>query len=493
MNTTLRRLSSVIMVMFLALMVSTTVVQFVQADSLNNDGRNVRAIYREFNNARGPIVVDGQPIAESVPVDTPFGYQRVFSGGDQQRAEMYAPVTGFFSIVNGSSGIESQMNEFLNGQASALWVDRLRNLLTGQKNQGSSVELTVRDAVQQAAWDALGGQRGAIVALDPRTGEILAMVSKPSYDPNLLAVHSSSQANRAFQELANDSTNNPMRNRAIAALYPPGSTFKMITAAAALENGIAADAQIAAPHRYTLPGTRTQVRNFGDRECAPGGTMTMHDAMIISCNTAFLGLAVDVGAEAMHEMAQNFGFGESFRIPMRSSVSSFPEPSDAFTPDRVALAGIGQGDVTSTPLQMAMMAATIANDGVMMEPHLVDTIRDSELEVVRQTEPNELRRVVSESTATALRAMMVDAVESPQATGALARIPGIQVAGKTGTAQTAAGVAPHAWFAAFAPADDPQIAVAVIVENGGNDAAGATGGRVAAPMARAVIQAALGL
>lgn len=491
MNTTLRRLSSVIMVMFLALMVSTTAVQFFQADSLNNDGRNVRAIYREFNNARGPIVVDGQTIAESIPVDSPFGYQRVFSGGDETRAMMFAPVTGFFSIVNGSSAVESHLNEFLNGQASALWVDRLQNLLTGQKNQGSSVELTIVERIQRAAWEALGGQRGAIVALDPRTGEILAMVSTPSYDPNRLAVHSSSQANAAFQELANDSQNNPMRNRAIAALYPPGSTFKMITAAAAIENGIAADAQIAAPHRFILPGTSQAVRNFGDRECSPSGQMSMHDAMVISCNTAFLGLALEVGQDAMAEMAERFGFGESFRIPMRSSVSAFP--SGDLPPYELPLTGIGQASVTSTPLQMAMMAATIANDGVMMQPFLVDTIRDPELEVVRQTEPEVLREVVSPETARALQAMMVDAVESPQATGVLARVPGIQVAGKTGTAQTVAGVPPHAWFAAYAPADDPQIAIAVIVENGGDDAAGATGGRVAAPMARAVIQAALGL
>ena len=491
MNTTLRRLSSVIMVMFLALMVSTTAVQFFQADSLNTDGRNVRAIYREFDNARGPIVVEGQAIAESVPVDSPFGYQRVFSGGDATRAMMYAPVTGFFSIVNGSSAIESQMNDFLNGQAPALWVDRLQNLLTGRKNQGSSVETTIQDRIQQAAWDALGGQRGAIIATDPATGAILAMVSTPSYDPNQLAIHSTSQANAAFQELVNDTENNPMRNRAIAALYPPGSTFKMITAAAALEAGIAADAQIAAPHRYRLPGTVQDVRNFADRECSPSGRMSMHDAMVISCNTAFLGLAVDVGQDAMLDMAERFGFGESFRIPMRSSVSSFP--SGELPPYELPLAGIGQANVTSTPLQMAVMAATIANDGVMMQPFLVDTIRDPELEVVRRTEPEVLREVVSPEIAQALQAMMVDSVESPQATGALARISGIQVAGKTGTAQTVAGVAPHAWFAGYAPADDPQIAVAVIVENGGEDAAGATGGRVAAPIFRAVVQAALGL
>ncbi|WP_425955530.1 peptidoglycan D,D-transpeptidase FtsI family protein [Xylanimonas sp. McL0601] len=489
MNTTLRRLSSVVMVMFLALMVSTTYVQYWRADRLNNDGRNVRSIFREFNNARGPIVVAGQPIAESVPVDTPFGFQRVYSGGDPEKAQMYAPVTGFFSLVNGSSAIESAENSFLNGQADALWINRLQDMLTGRKTQGSSVELTIDPAIQQAAWDALDGQRGSIVAVDPKTGAILAMVSKPSFDPNVLAVHSTGQAGQAFQDLVN-ADGNPMINRAIAALYPPGSTFKLIGAAAAIESGKhQADSQIPAPHRYTLPGTRTELRNFGDEICSRSNQMSIHDAMVMSCNTAFAALAVDLGGDAMRAQAAKFGFDDVFRVPMRSAVSAFPSAGDKFTPDRVALSGIGQGDVTSTPLQMAMVSAAIANHGALMEPHLVQTIRDPELEVVEQTEPNKLRDAISPSTADALKQMMVDTVRSGTGTGA--QISGVQVAGKTGTAQTAPGVAPHAWFTAFAPADDPQIAVAVIVENGGNMASEATGGRLAAPMARSVIQAAL--
>jgi peptidoglycan glycosyltransferase len=487
-NTTLRRLSSIVMLMFLGLMVATTYTQFLRADQLNSDTRNTRSIFREFNNARGPIVVGGTPIAESVPVDTPFGFQRVYSGGDPEKAQMYAPVTGFFSLVNGTSAVERAANSYLNGQADAMWIDRLTNTLTGRAQQGASVELTIDPAIQQAAWDALGGQRGAVVAVEPATGRILAMVSKPSYDPNVLAVHSTAEAGQAYQDLLN-ADDDPLINRTIGALYPPGSTFKLVTAAAALEHkGMTADTVIPAPTTFTLPGTQTSRANRGGASGSPTGAQCSTDALRISCNTAFAGLAVDVGAEAMLQTAEAFGFGDSFQVPMTSSVSSYPSGTD-FTPDRVALSGIGQGDVTSTPLQMAMVSAAIANHGTLMQPYLIDTIRDPDLEVVQQTQPSTIRDAISTSTADQLRDMMVATVEN--GSGTAARIPGVQVAGKTGTAQTAAGVAPHAWFTAFAPADNPQIALAVIVENGGNLAEGATGGRLAAPIARQVLEAAL--
>ncbi|PZR53176.1 penicillin-binding protein 2 [Xylanimonas oleitrophica] len=490
MNTTLRRLASVVMVMFLALMVSTSWVQYVQADKLNNDNRNVRKIYREYGNARGPIVVGDQPVAASTPVDSPFGYQRVYADGDPQRAQMYAPVTGFYSLVNGTTMIERSENSFLNGQADALWVSRLQNLLTGRKTEGSSVELTIDPAVQQAAWDALGDQRGAVVAVEPSTGKILAMVSKPSYDPNVLAVHSTREAGAAYQELLN-ADGNPMTNRAISTHYPPGSTFKLVDAAAALESGTyQADSSIPAPHRYTLPGTRTELRNFGDEVCSPTDEMSLADALRISCNTAFADLGVQLGGDAIREQAEKFGFGSRFEIPMSSAASNYPAAGDAFTPDRVALSAIGQGDVATTPLQVAMISAAIANGGELMQPYLVQTVRDPSLEVVQDASPRKVRDAVSPSTASALTDMMVGVVRN--GTGTAAQIPGVDVAGKSGTAQTAPNTPPHTWFTAFAPAQDPQVAVAVVVENGGTLSNEATGGRVAAPIARAVIQAVLG-
>jgi len=490
MNRPLRHLSIIVALMFLAIMASTTYIQFFNAQALNNDGRNVRALYREYGNNRGPIVAsDGQILVESVPVDSPFRFLRTYSRGNVTQAEMYAPVTGYFSIVNGTSGIERAENDYLNGSAAALWVNRLRDIFTGEDRRGASVEVTIVPAVQQAAWDALGNQRGAVIALNPKTGAILAMVSKPSYDPNELAVHSTSLASERWQSLVN-ADHDPLLNRNLATLYPPGSTFKLVTAAAALESGAVTEEQmIPAPLTYTLPGTTHAMNNFGGESCSPTGEMTLHDAMVISCNTAFAMLGVELGAQRLADQAGRFGFGTSFDTPMRSAIAGFPPAAD-LTPDRQALSGIGQGDVTSTPLQMALVAAAIANDGVLMQPYLVETVREPDLETIYTATPHVWGQPINSTTAQALTNMMLDTVN--RGTGTAARISGVQVAGKTGTAQTATGVAPHAWFVAFAPADDPQVAVAVIVENGGNLASEATGGRVAAPIARSVILAALG-
>ena len=489
MNRPLRRLSILVAIMFLAIMASTTYAQFFNAQALNNDPRNVRALYREYGNNRGPIVAsDGKILVESVPVDSPFGFLRTFSGGNASQAAMYAPVTGYFSIVNGMTGIERAENDYLNGTAAALWVNRLRNMFTGEDRRGASVELTIVPALQQAAWDALGDQRGAVVALNPRTGAILAMVSKPSYNPNDLAIHSTAVASERFQALV-ATDHDPLLNRNIATLYPPGSTFKLVTAAAALENGVAlADTLIPAPVTYTLPGTNHAMSNFGGEICSPTDEMTMHDAMVMSCNTAFAMLGVELGAQRLAGQAARFGFDSPFEIPMRTAVSAFPSVT-GLTPDRQALAGIGQGDVTSTPLQMAVVAAAIANDGVIMQPYLVQTVRDPSLETIYTATPAAIGQAINSTTANALKQMMIDTVS--RGTGTAARMSSVVVAGKTGTAQTAPGIPPHAWFVAFAPADDPVIAVAVVVEQGGNLASEATGGRVAAPIARSVIQAAL--
>ncbi|MCL2594462.1 MAG: penicillin-binding transpeptidase domain-containing protein [Promicromonosporaceae bacterium] len=492
MNKTLRRLAAVMMVMFVVLMGSATAIQFFQAEALNANPRNARAFTKQFNNARGPIVVGGVPIAESVPVDSSFGFQRVFGGGDPAIAEMYAHVTGYFSISRGTSGIERQENEFLNGQAPALWVDRVHNMLTGQVNRGSSVELTLDGFLQQVSWEAMNGQRGSVMAIDTRTGAIRSMVSYPSFDPNPLAVHSTSLANERYNEVLY-SDHRPMDNRVLRQVHPPGSTFKMIVAAAALEAGYTINTQLPAPHRFRLPNTTHYLRNFGDRTCSPTGQGSMYELMVISCNTSFAMLALELGEDRIRDMAQRFGFGENFRVPMWSVASRFPEAGDAFTADRLALAAIGQGDVMVTPLVMGLMAAAIANDGVMMQPYLVQTIRDPNLEVIFEAEPQALRQVVSPEVAAGLTEMMIGSVRDWGSTGWRARIPGVDVAGKTGTAQTARGVAPHTWFTVFAPAEDPVIAVVVMIENGGHMGMDGTAASVAVPIAHRVLLAALGL
>ena len=481
MNTPLRRIAVVVIAMFLALMGAATWVQYVQAAQLNADPRNVRTLYREYDNFRGPIVVAGQPIASSTPVDDPFGYQRTYTAGP-----LYAHATGYYSIVFGRTGTERAANELLTGTADSLFLSRVQDLVTGRQPQGSSVELTLDPAVQQAAADALGGQVGAVVALDPATGAILAMVSSPSFDPNVLAGHSTGAVNDAYRALDADPAE-PLVNRAIGGdTYPPGSTFKLVDAAAALEAGLTPDSPLAAPDVLPLPASSATIGNFGGASCGGGGTVTLAEALRISCNTAFAQLGLDLGDDALREQAERFGFGAALSIPLRVTPSRFPEDPDL---PQTALSAIGQHDVRVTPLQMAMVSAAIANGGEQMRPYLVGTVRSPDLEVVEQASPEVLSTPVSEPTANALRDMMVQVVET--GTGTAARIPGVLVAGKTGTAQTTDDAAPHAWFTAFAPADAPQVAVAVIVENGGNAGNEATGGRVAAPVARAVIEAVL--
>lgn len=508
MNTTLRRLSTVVMAMFLALMVSTTWIQFVTAGSLNEDPRNFRNIYSELGRDRGPIVVDGEPIVTSEPVDDNFKYQRTYSGGDAGAASVYAPLTGFFAVTGTYTGLERYANGYLGGEDDSLWLDRLQNLITGEEAQGSSVELTIDRKVQQAAWDALGDYTGAAVALDPRTGAILAMVSKPSYDPNAVAVHNAGDATTAYETFLNAnpqvntvkgeerfSVYDPTVNRAINAIYPPGSTFKLLTSAAAIEyQGLTPETSIPAQNLYQLPGTTGaggQVGNFAHETCDPSGSLTLKDALRISCNTAFLELANKVGKDDMQRMFEDFGFTESIDIPMSTSVGAYPGLSDTATDDsaaRIALSGIGQGDVRMTPLQVAMMSAAIANDGDLMQPYLIDSVRDSDLELVSQTKPRSYRSPFSSSTADALTEMMVAVVNDGSGTGA--QLPGTQVAGKTGTAEDDLR-SPTLWFTSFAPAEDPQVAVAVVLENEGQSTNESTGGALASPIAAKIMQAAI--
>jgi len=371
-----------------------------------------------------------------------------------------------------------------------LWWDRFRNLISGGTPQGSSVELTIDPVVQQAAWDALGDQRGAVVALDPKTGAVLAMVSKPAFDPNLVASHSSADASAAFQALADDSAR-PLDNRAIAGrTYPPGSTFKLVTAAAALEGGaVTPDQQIPAPDQLQLPQSSSVLNNFGGESCSPTGTTTLADALRTSCNTAFAQLGIDLGPEALDEQAKAFGFDSRMSIPLQVTSSQFPLEVDGATIDsaKTALSAIGQYDVKVTPMQVAMISAAIANGGTLMQPYMIDRVRTPDLTVAVETDPEEIGTPISRETADTLRDMMIGVVQD--GTGTSAQISGVQVAGKSGTAETTADAAPHAWFTSFAPADDPQVAVAVIVENGGDAGNEATGGRVAAPIARAVMEA----
>lgn len=481
MNEPIRRLSVVTLLLFLTLMVAASWVQFAQAGELGDDPRNVRTLYRQFGSFRGPIIVDGQSIVSSVPVDDPFNYQRTYTDGP-----LYAPVTGYYSIGPGRSGLEATENALLDGSADALFWTRLGDLFAGQEQEGASVELTLDASVQRAAYDALGDNRGAVVAIDPRTGAILAMVSKPTFDPSALAVHSSSEANRIYSSLLADQTD-PLINRAIGGdTYAPGSTFKLIVAAAALDSGYTPETLVYAPQELALPGTTATIKNYGGERCGASDNIPLIEALRISCNTAFADLAMRLGWGVIERTAAKFGWGQSLEIPLNVTPSGLPDDPNS---PQIAQSGIGQFDVRATPLQMAMVAAAIANDGVLMKPYLVSTVRDSDLRVIEYTSPEELSSSLSRDTTGGLNAMMQAVVSG--GTGSNAQITGVTVAGKTGTAETGADTPPHAWFVGFAPADDPVVAVAVLIENGGDLGNEATGGRVAAPIAKAVMQAAI--
>ena len=478
-------MASLVFAMFLALMTMATYVQYVQAPKLNSDARNARTLYREYGTERGPIIVDGESIVVSTAVDDPYKYQREYKAGSS-----YAHITGYFSTAHNSmTGIERAENGVLGGSDSALTTQRIQEMISGSHRKGGAVSLTLNPAAQKAATEALGNQRGAVVAINPKTGAILAQVSTPSYDPNQLATHDSKAARVAYSQLSTDKTR-PLVNRALGGdQYAPGSTFKMLTATAMLENSdLTPDSIVDAPDTWTPPGTTHKIDNPGELSCGDGsGRVSLRQAFIQSCNTPFAMGGVNVGGEKMLAQAKKFGFGTTFETPQTVSSSRFPEPSSK---SALAMDSIGQQDIRVTPMQMALIGAAIANDGVVMEPHIVKQTLTSDLDVISTTKPKEFGRAMSKTTAKHIQEMMVADVES--GTGHRAAISGVKVAGKTGTAEINASTPPHVWFVSFAPADDPKIAVAVVVENSGNAGWNGDGGSVAAPIAKKVIQAYLG-
>lgn len=488
MNAPLRRVAVACLVLFGLLFLNVNYVQVVKADSYRNDTRNARGLLRSYSHERGPIVLSAGGGANAVALDkaTPseqLKFLRTYPGG-----AAFAHVTGFASFVYGRTGIEQAENDVLSGQSDNLFVRRLSDYITGRRPEGGRVVLTLQQAAQRAAYAGLQGKRGAVVALDPRTGAILAMVSTPSFDPARLSSHDAKAMRAYYEKLQNDEAD-PMLNRAISQTYPPGSTFKVITSAAALSSGkFTPSSEIPSPTELDLPQTDRNLKNFGGESCGNGKTTSLADALKISCNTAFGQLGMDLGGDALRDQAEKFGLNDDgVKVPLRVARSVFP---DELSPPQEAQSAIGQYDVRVTPLQMAMVAAGIANGGAVMKPYLVREVQAPDLSTLSQTRPEVYKRAISAGVADQLTAMMQLVVS--KGTGTAAQIPGVAVAGKTGTAQHAEGQAPHAWFIAFAPAQDPQVAIAVLVEDGGSAGSEATGGRVAAPIARDVMRAILG-
>ncbi|HYJ49758.1 MAG TPA: penicillin-binding transpeptidase domain-containing protein [Microbacterium sp.] len=480
----LRRLSILMLLMFLALFASTSVIQVVQAEALAENTRNTRALYDSYEVQRGSIIASGAAIATSVPSDDVFTWQRVYPD-----APMWAPVTGYINPALGAAtGIEQAMNQELSGTAGSQFLDRIERIFTGQPPRGSNVELTLDAAVQRAAYDALGSLQGAVIAIEPATGRVLAMVTSPSFDTNLLASHNTAEVNDAYEVLEADPAH-PLFNRAIAGnLNPPGSTFKLVVASAALASGQWTSAStLPNPASYQLPQSGSVVFNASGGACGPGDTVTLADALRLSCNIPFAELAVQLGDTAIREEAEKYGFNASFSIPLVSTESSYPRGLDDA---QTALSGFGQGQVTATPLQMAMVSAGIANEGVVMNPRMVDQVIGADLSVQQTFENTEYGRSLDAALAAELAAMMVANVNDGAASGAT--IDGVDVGGKTGTAENGADQPYTLWFTGFAPAVNPEVAVAVVVEDGGGEGQSGSGNTIAAPIAKKVMEAVLG-
>ena len=481
MNAPLRRVAVAVMLMFGLLLLNTNYLQVVRAEDLHNDSSNPRLILEEYSRERGPILVGDKAIASSIETDDRLKYKREYAEGP-----LYAPATGFYSIVYGASAVEAESNSILAGTDDSLFVRRVIDQLTGEQVKGGSVQLTLNAKAQKAAFDGLDGRKGAVVAIDPSTGAILAAVTSPSYDPNVLSSHDTAEVRAAREKLTAD-RDKPMLDRALRETYPPGSTFKLVTAAAALESGnFRRDSEVNNAAQLDLPQTTANLPNFDGQRCNAGGRATLEDALKRSCNAAFGQVGLDLGGDALRDQAEKFGFNRAFEVPMTTARSRFPVELDA---PQTAQSAIGQFDVRATPLQMAMVAATIGNRGVLMQPFMVREVRAPDLSVLDRTSPDEIGEVMSPQTADTLAQMMVTVVE--EGTGSNARINGVRVGGKTGTAQQGANRKPHAWFVSLAPINDPKVAVAVVLEDGGG-AAEVSGNQLAAPIARDVMLAVLG-
>lgn len=478
MNRQIKRISTAVVIMFISLFIGSTFNQVVRADLLYDDSRNLRATYESYKTKRGSILVSGQAIVESVPINTDYRYLRQYS------SPIYSSVTGFFSVYGTATGIERANNDFLTGQSSSQFFEQINALLDGKPVTGAAVELTLDAELQQLAWDALGEKTGAVVALEPKTGRILAMVSKPSFDANLLTEQDFDAYRDSFDKLDQDETQ-PLVNRAIAGdMNPPGSVFKLVVAAAALESGeFAAETQVPNPTVFTLPGTTTQIRNSGGSNCGGGEAVSMELALARSCNIPFAQIGITLGDDRIRAQAELFGFNNQVSIPLQAAASTYPADLDS---PQTALSAFGQFDVRATPLQMAMVTSAIANQGVLLQPQLISRIVASNLNVLSEPAPRVFSSPISRETAAILTRMMVTSVSAGAASNA--GIEGEAVAGKTGTAENGDEQPYTLWFTGFAPATDPEIVVAVVIENGGGLGQNGTGNQLAAPIGRELIR-----
>jgi penicillin-binding protein A len=481
MNGPTRRLALVLFAGFGLLLAASSWFQVFAADRYRSDPRNVRNTITLIEKERGLIVAgDGTVLARSDPVpDTPQTYARTYPEGP-----LFAHTVGYSTFLVGASGLESAFGDELRSRQD-LTISDLLSALFGRDLRPQNIQTTLQPTIQAVAYEALGNQRGAVVALDPRTGAVLGYATTPSFDPNTLL---GDDAVGIRQALLDDPAE-PLLDRAGQALFAPGSTFKTIVAAAAVETGVAGpETAFDDVLVFDLPGSDADIGNANGGFCGNGTSVTLQLAFVRSCNTVFADLAIRVGARPIDAIAEPLGFGRALAFPWSLAISSFPADELAEDPAALGQSGLGERDVRATPLVMAMVAAAVANEGAVMRPRIVDQVFDANGSTVRSFAPQRSGMAMSSATASVIAQMMERTVT--EGTGTRAAVPGIRVAGKTGTAQGPHG--PEAWFIGFAPVDDPVIAIAVLVEDGGVAGESGTGGSVAAPIAADVFAAWLG-
>ncbi|WP_369238533.1 peptidoglycan D,D-transpeptidase FtsI family protein [Streptomyces sp. R21] len=481
MNKTIRRTAVFSLLLVLALLVRATWVQFYDGKALADDKKNRRNAIEQYANPLGNIIVAGDAITGSAQTKNgDLKYKRTYTNGS-----LYAAVTGYSSQVYGATQLEGIYQDLLDGTDTQL--KNPLDALTNKRADPGDVVTTIDPDVQKAAYQALGGNKGAAVAIDPKTGKILAVVSTPSYDPTEI-----STSNDSVWEKLRKNSDKPLVNRALRQPLPPGSTFKLVVAAAALEDGLYSDVdeKTKSPLPYTPPGTTRVLPN--ESKSAPCENATIRVALQYSCNNVFGKMAVDLGQDKLRAMAEKFGFNDKTQdVPVRAYTSVYPSGMDkAFT----ALTGIGQYDVTATPLQMAMVSAAIANGGELVSPHMVSQTSDADGNVLKNYDDNtSTKRIIDSHTAEQLQSAMQTVVED--GTGTNAQISGATVGGKTGTAQHGENNSktPYAWFTSYAKSDssNKEVAVAVMVEQSDAARSEVSGNGLAAPVAKAMMQAAL--
>ena len=470
MNKSIRLVSLFAILLTAVLLVNLTVVQALSEDKYAHNPKNVRGYLEMRTTPRGQIFAGDTVLAQST-ADENGNYSRSYPTD----SPAFATVTGYLSERFGASQLEASQNGILNGKDDSLLARNWLDMLSGKPQKGANVEVTIDPALQQAAYDQLAGPgyNGAAVALQPSTGKILAMASSPSFNVSDLVGDSAAET---WEQLQNQD-GKPLVNHATQETLPPGSIFKIITTAAGLNNGFTPDSSLTGAASITLPDTVTELTNYGNQACGGADRVTLQTAFALSCNTAFVEMSEGIGADELRKYAEGFGVGEKYSLGVDTSSGSLGELSDGA---QVAQSAIGQRDVTMSALQAAVMAATVANKGKRMEPYLINRITDAQMNELRSTQPRVAAEAINEDTATTLTDLMFASERSTWG------YDGNGFASKTGTAEHGEGLAPHVWYVAFDP--DKDIAVGVVVKDGGNLGEGATGGQVSGPIGRAILR-----